>query len=163
MSFANKGEEKFKEWLEYKKYSYIYFDQGQDTFSSLFLNNVKRPDFLVLIDSIGLIAVDVKSRNKLVIYNNSGKSEGRFTLNENEDTKKLLAFERRFRIPVWIVFCLGSEECETWYWISLSEIVEHFTIIEKPKISSPFRGIPIKSCKTIGWEDGLFKLFGNYL
>ena len=66
MSLANDSEQKFKEWLEYKKYSYIYFDQGQDTFSSLFVNNVKRPDFLVLIDSIGLIAVDVKSRKKLI-------------------------------------------------------------------------------------------------
>lgn len=161
MSFANEGEEKFKEWLEHKKYSYIYFDQGQDTFSSLFTNNVKRPDFLVLIDSIGLIAVDVKSRNKLINYNNKGKSEGRFALNENEDTQKLLAFERRFRIPVWIVFCLDSGGFEAWHWISLSEIVEQFSLITKSKISSPFRGIPVKSCKTIGWEDGLFKLFGN--
>lgn len=161
MSLANDSEQKFKEWLEYKKYSYIYFDQGQDTFSSLFVNNVKRPDFLVLIDSIGLIAVDVKSRKKLIEYKNNGKSEGRFTLNENEDTQKLLAFERRFRIPVWIVFCLETGGIEVWHWISLSEIVEQFALVDKPEIHRPFRGIPIKSCKTIGWDDGLFKLFGN--
>ncbi|MHB1546907.1 MAG: hypothetical protein ACYCSB_02245 [bacterium] len=161
MSFANEGEEKFQEWLEHKKYSYIYLDQSKDTFSSLFANNVKRPDFLVLIDSIGLIAIDVKSRNKLTNYNNKGKSEGRFTLNESEDTQKLLAFERKFRISVWIVFCLDAGGFEAWHWISLSEIIEKFSLVKSSKISIPFRGIPVKSCKTIGWEDGLFKLFGG--
>ncbi len=155
MSFANTAEKKFKEWLEYKQYSYIYLDQGFDTFSSLFKNTVKRPDFFVLIDGIGLIAVDIKSRKKANEYYH----DGYFNLNETGDTQKLLAFERRFKISVWIVFSVEAVNYLNWYWISLSEILEQTTVIEA-KDKSPFRSIPLKAFKTIGWDDGLFKLFG---
>lgn len=155
MSFANTAEEKFKEWLEHKQCSYIYLDQSVGTFSSLFKNTVKRPDFFVLINDIGLIAVDIKGRKKANEYYH----DGYFNLNETGDTQKLLAFERRFKIPVWIVFSIEAANYLSWYWISLSEILEQAPIIDA-KDKSPFRSISLKTCKTIGWDDGLFKLFG---
>ena len=145
MSLANTAEKKFKEWLEHKQYSYIYLDQGFDTFSSLFKNKIKRPDFFVLIDGIGLIAVDIKSREKVNEYYN----DEYFNLSEIKDTQKLLAFERRFKIPVWIVFSLEAANY-SWYWISLSEMLEQTYVIDaKNNTNTPFRSIPLKSLKLI--------------
>ena len=62
---SNNSEQRFKEWLENKGYAYLYIDQSLDCFSSLFKGVTKRPDFLVVINSIGIIAVDVKER---IIY-----------------------------------------------------------------------------------------------
>jgi len=59
----NVCEKKFQEWLDEKKYPYIFIDQSKDTFPTLFRNiETKRPDFLLVLQQIGMIAVDVKER-----------------------------------------------------------------------------------------------------
>jgi len=67
----------------------------------------ERPDFLLLIDSIGLIAVDAKSYSE---------SRGVFTLGIDQDLEKLLSYGQHFHQPVW--FAYRGEEENTWYWIS---------------------------------------------
>ena len=78
----------------------------------MFSSQVKRPDFLLLIDSIGLIAVDIKNYN---IF--KSKHLG---LNYESELKKTLAFERLFRLPVWYAY----KNCEEWLWISALKAIE---------------------------------------
>lgn len=54
-------EKKFQEWLNEKKYPYIFIDQSRETFSTLFGNvETKRPDFLLVLQQLGIIAVNIK-------------------------------------------------------------------------------------------------------
>jgi len=150
MPLANKAEEKFKEWLDEKGYPYLSINNFPEAYSSFFKDsNLKRPDFLILLHSLALIAVDVKERH---FYN--GHED--FILDEKE-IEKYTAFERIFRIPVWFAFSNESVRYRTWYWISLSKVYN----IE-PKSSSItrnlFRPISITNCITIGWNEGLGKL-----
>jgi hypothetical protein len=55
------GEKEFNCWLKDNELSYLYIEQSKSTFSTLFKGNVKRPDFLLLLESIGMLAVDVKN------------------------------------------------------------------------------------------------------
>jgi hypothetical protein len=143
------GEAQLNAWLKSIGISYVYLDQSQDTFSDLFKGNVKRPDFLVLLESIGLIAVDAK--------NYTLTAAGEYTLPLETELKRVLAFERLFRIPVWYAY-MGKdpETAPAWYWISalkalevghvrknsvkdedyLAIKLEHFERIEKMKISA---------------------------
>ncbi len=151
MGVENVAEEKFIEWLEHKKYAYVYLEQSKETFSKLFRGIAKRPDFFVLIDSIGLIAVDVKDRE---IY----KDYETFVVDDKKDVQKLEEFERIFKIPVWFAFSNEEVSYRTWYWISLNNVLK---IEPKPNSikGELFRDIPITNCKTLGWNDGLGKLF----
>ena len=109
------GELAFQEWLDTNNFAYIYVNQDKETFSHLFHGNVKRPDFLVLIDSIGLIAVDVKNTK----YFNGNA----YTLPIESELKRTLTFERLFRIPVWYAFS-DNQSFDKWYWINSLKVVE---------------------------------------
>jgi hypothetical protein len=99
-------------WLDENKFSYLYINQDSESFPRLFTNQVKRPDFLLLIDSIGLIAVDIKNYN---IF-----KDKHLSLNYESEFKKTLAFERLFRLPVWYVYKNNDE----WLWISALKAIE---------------------------------------
>ena len=109
------GEEAMKQWLDDNGLSYLYINQSAKTFAKLFqYNMVKRPDFLILLDSVGLIAVDVKNKTL---------SGGVFTLELEKELKNVLTFERIFRIPVWYAY-LGNKDGTLWYWISALKAIE---------------------------------------
>lgn len=146
------AEMKFQEWLEHKRYPYVNIEQSRETFSKLFRGKVKRPDFLVLIDSVGLLAVEVKDKELYEEYET-------FAVDEKGEIQRLLIFERSFRIPVWFAFSNVGVGYRTWYWISLSEVLEKIPTNVSKKSGEEFRGVPIKECITIGWDDGLWKLF----
>ncbi len=110
------GEDALNLWLQTQNLPYLYVAQSTGDFASLFTGVVKRPDFLVLLDSIGLIAVDVKN----YAPRHGGKV---FTLGYEKELKKVLAFERLFRIPVWYAY-MGDKEGPQWYWISALKAVE---------------------------------------
>ena len=59
---GKQGEDAMNAWLQLHGFSYVAICQAPDTFAPLFGTAVKRPDFLLLLESIGLIAIDVKNR-----------------------------------------------------------------------------------------------------
>jgi len=153
MPVANEAELKFKEWLDSKGYPYLYIEQSPELFATFFRDvEVKRPDFLILVKGLGLIAVDVKSRELRPEHET-------FIIDEEDDIEKLIAFERIFRIPVWLAISNASSQYRTWYWITLSEIVEKIDKRVSSRDGREFRPIPIKMCKTIGWDDSIGKIF----
>ena len=145
------SEQLFQQWLEAKKYPYVYIEQSLETFATFFKGITKRPDYFIVLPSMGLIAVDVKERQYYIDFQN-------FTINELE-IKKLSSFERAFRIPVWVAISNKSIGFTTWYWISLTRIVENVPLKVNSSSNEEFRAIDIKNCITIGWNDNLGKLF----
>lgn len=145
------SEQLFQQWLEAKKYPYLYIEQSIDTFASLFRGITKRPDYFIILPSIGFISVDVKERQYYNTYQN-------FTINEVE-IRRLLSFERIFKIPIWIAISNENIGFTTWYWVSLTKIIEKMPLKINSCSNEEFRAIDIKNCITIGWNDNLSKLF----
>jgi hypothetical protein len=100
-------------WLKKENLPYVSICQSQQTFAALFAKNVKRPDFFLLFESLGLIAIDVKN------YGLPGES--RYTLNLDRELRTSVAFERLFRIPVWYAY---HDDASSWYWISALKAIE---------------------------------------
>lgn len=120
MPTQNIGEEKFKNWLDSKRYSFLYIEQSRETFPEFFRDNLKRPDFLVVINRVGLIAVDVKEKEPS--FDRYGIKC--FTLDEEREIKKFNLFETLTRIPVWFVFHSLSDNFTKQFWIPLSKVLE---------------------------------------
>ena len=109
-------EQAFKEWLDSKNYPYLRIDDSIDTMPEFFRGVTKRPDFLLVVRHLGIIAIDVKEGEPY-----PGKD---FILDEKEEVIKYLQFERVMRLPVWFVFGSQKYQYSTWYWIPLSKKVE---------------------------------------
>ena len=104
------GEEALSQWFSDNQLGYVAICQNKEAFAKLFTGVVKRPDFLLLFDSLGLIAIDAKN---LTLYTPHGIES--YVLPLDNELKKAIAFERIFRIPVWYAI---KGQNEIWYWIS---------------------------------------------
>ena len=146
------GEKALNKWLKKQKLPYVPIGQSQDSFSSLFPGAVKRPDFFLLLQSLGMIAIDAKN------YKYSG---GVFTLNLELELRKMIAFERLFRIPVW--FAYMGEDSNEWYWISGLQAIEVGEVRENSKTKESFIAIKKSQCAKISSANDLGLLFSQTL
>jgi len=110
---GNVGEEKIVTWFMENGINFFQLKQSLETFAPLFSKGIKRPDFVVIIESIGLIAVDAK---------NCKMSGGCFTISEDE-VQKAIAFEMVTRMAFWFAYLHETPEGATWYWISALNIL----------------------------------------
>ena len=85
------AEAAFKAWLVDSRLAFMVVDQTPLTMPRHLSGSVKRPDYLVGILSIGLVAVDVKARTPV---------EGHLLIDADEHAAFGL-FERYFGTPVW--------------------------------------------------------------
>ncbi len=109
------GESDFQLWLDRHGFGYVAVCQAEATFAGLFTGMVKRPDFLVVLDGLGLLAVDVKHRET--------DKKGRFyTLPLDAELRRALMFERVFRLPIWYAY--RGPEADRWFWISALKAFE---------------------------------------
>ena len=137
---GDEGETALNKWLKESGFAYLFVKQNETTFADLFLDNLKRPDFLVLIDSVGLIAVDAKN------YTPGDRfGEPAYSLNWQEELRRTLAFERLFRIPVWYAYKAFEDNLDVWYWISALKAVE-VGQPAKGKNDEEFLWIPVRDC-----------------
>lgn len=148
------GELALNEWLNKNGLSYLYIDQSINSFSSLFSNNLKRPDFLVLLESIGMIAVDVK---------NYQMSRGVYTLSMEAEFQKALTFERVFRLPLWYAYRGDIEGQEVWYWISALKAIEVGELRTNSKTGDKFIAMRIEHFEIISTNQDLAKLYTHRL
>ncbi|MDK1286270.1 hypothetical protein [Pseudoalteromonas umbrosa] len=142
------GELAFNDWLQSNNVSFLYIEQSEETFSTLFKNSLKRPDFLILLESIGMIAVDVKNYKK---YNNS------YSLNLQSELIKSLTFERLFRMPLWYAY--KTDVKDKWLWISALKALEVGTIKINRKTNEQFIMIDESHFASISSNDDLGKLY----
>jgi hypothetical protein len=145
------GENAMQIWLNTAGLGYLYINQSIDTFATMFSGTTKRPDFLVLLDSIGIIAVDVKN-HKL--------SDNCYALPLQDELEKVLTFERLFRIPVWYAY-LGNEE--KWHWISALKAIEVGMKRQNEETKKEYIKIPLTEFVIISKNDDLGKLYTQRL
>ena len=112
---GREGEVALAAWFSEHGLAYGSICQNLETFAKIFSGAVKRPDFLLLFDSLGLIAVDAK--NLKTYQSNLGDF---YTLPLDDEVKKAIAFERIFRMPVWYAVKGDGQ----WHWISALKAVE---------------------------------------
>lgn len=150
------GEARLNAWLKSIGISYVYLDQSQKTFPDLFKGNVKRPDFFVLLESIGLIAVDAK--------NYTLSAAGEYTLPLETELKRVLSFERLFRIPVWYAY-MGRTSATTteWYWISALKAIEVGQVRKNRETEEDFLAIKLEHFERIEKNEDLGKLYTHRL
>lgn len=86
------AETSFRCWLLKSKLGFLEVDQKFHSLPQYLRKIVKRPDFLVGILSVGMVAVDVKSRVSMMKD---------FIIIEHEEYESFSAFERYFGLKVW--------------------------------------------------------------
>ena len=152
---GKEGEEAFKKWLDDVGISYVGICQARETFAKLFQNTTKRQDFFLLFESIGLIAVDVKKYTQGL--------KGYWPLPYENELKRVLTFERLFRIPVWYAY---YRDGKNWLWISALKAVEVGKIIENNREGNPidpFLSIKETDFLEISTNEDFGKLFAMRL
>ena len=151
---GKEGEDAFNSWLNNNGLSFLYVDQSVDTFSTLFKNNVKRPDFLLMLESIGMLAVDVK---------NYTQSQGTYTLNMEQEFLRSLSFERLFRIPLWYAYKSEKNGETIWLWISALKAIEVGSISINNRSGEKFLRIDVKHFEEIKTNQDIGKLYTHRL
>jgi len=147
---GRRGEHIFQEWGNYQRIDFHKNDQSLETFAVSFRNTTKRTDYEISLPDLGKIAVDVKVLKLHTTY-------GDFIL-DAEEIHKQKSFQRKFQVPVWFaIIPRNGLQYRTFYWVSLNYILDQI----QPKHSQygPFYPISRKDCITVGWDDGIEKLF----
>lgn len=96
------AEDRFRSWLDRCCLPHIYVEQSPFTIPEPLRGEIKRPDFLVGIPSIGTIAVDVKAKR---VYRDA-------LIIDAYEHRTLLAFETFFNTSVWFA-CFPPGEPHT--------------------------------------------------
>jgi hypothetical protein len=96
------AEDRFRAWLDRCTLPHLYVEQSPLTMPQPLRGEIKRPDFLVGIPTIGTIAVDVKAKR---IYDDA-------ILIDAYEHRTLLNFETFFNISVWFA-CFPPDEPHT--------------------------------------------------
>jgi hypothetical protein len=96
------AEDRFRAWLDRCVLPHLFVEQSPHTIPQGLKGEIKRPDFLVGIPSIGTIAVDVKAKS---VYADT-------IIIDAYEHRTLLNFETFFNISVWFA-CFPPGEPNT--------------------------------------------------
>lgn len=121
----------FKNYLDKNNFPYLYIAQspeGLDKSESLFEADCKRPDFLVNVNNVSTMFVDVKARTPI-----SFLEEECFCIEEN-DIKKLYKLKNSFHIPLTVAFC--SKANSDFFFIQIDEIYKYTEYLKEHKIDN---------------------------
>lgn len=145
---GREGEEALSDWFSSNGLAYISICQNPEVFSRVFQGSIKRPDFLLLFDSLGLIAIDAK---------NVSPYHDRYSLPLEEELHRAITFERVFRIPLWYAI----KGPDRWYWISALKAIEVGRHHVNRKTSKRFISIHVSEFIDIQDGDDMSKLYGQ--
>lgn len=144
------GEEALNLWFQQHQLPFVSICQNKDTFAHLFPGHLKRPDFLLLMPSLGTLAVDAK---------NHTLSGGVFTLPLENELRRSVSFERLFRLPVWYAYMDPTSNGEAWYWISALKAIEVGLVRTNQQSQEEFLAIPLQEFTRLEHADDLAKLY----
>ncbi len=110
-----KGLYLFREWLNKNRIPYAPISRDTRLFSDALkeIFEAKTPDFLILIEKLGLIFVDVK-------YKEFHTSKRVFLL-DPEEVKEYLNLEKKFNFKVWFIFSNDEMSHGEWHWLSVED------------------------------------------
>lgn len=113
------GEELFQNWLQSFNTPFLRVDNDIESYTLLFQGKLKRPDFLLLITGMGLLAVDVKNYAR-------SRNSGGFFLNFENELNYSVEFEHAFKLFLWYAIRdKDSEDVDQWYFISAYDALQH--------------------------------------
>jgi len=145
------GEAAFQEWLNFQELGFLRVDQDWESMPAIFKNSVKRPDYLLLLASIGFIAIDVK---------NSKLNGSYFTLQINGEIDRSIAFEHYTRIYLWYAFKnKDTSNNDEWYFVSAHKACEVGLRKYNKKRNVYYYEIELKYFEKITRAEDLGKLF----
>lgn len=154
---GEEGEQALADWFDAHHFSHVPICQNRKTFARMFAGAVKRPDFLLLFDSLGLIAVDAKN---LTPYQPNAIAY--YSIPLEDELKKAIAFERMFRMPVWYAVMAREADTTLWYWISALKAVEVGYLKHKAD-GTPFLSIKRDHFVPIRSGEDMARLYGQRL
>lgn len=146
---GRQGEVEFLTWLNKYELPFLFVEQSQGTFPSVFTNKVKRPDVLLLLDTSDIVAVDVKNYTQYKKY---------LTLNIVRETKRHVEFENLFKFPVWYAFMAKKGDSNSWLWISEKKASKKGRKLINSSSKEEFLSIDIKHFKRITSHNELLLL-----
>lgn len=107
-----KAERLFADWLDASVLPHIYVEQSPMTVPEPLRGEIKRPDYLVGIPGVGMVAFDVKSKT---VYEREG------IIFDLAEVQKLRTFSRLFHVTVYFA-CLDPEGGSEGYWVRLNQL-----------------------------------------
>lgn len=124
------AEDRFRTWLDRCHLPHIFVEQSPMTIPQHLKGEIKRPDFLVGIPTIGTLAVDVKAKT---VYDDA-------ILIDAYEHRTLSAFETFFNMSVWFA-CFPPDELHTGYLFLNRDLARLpvSTVMGKPAIAVPLR------------------------
>jgi Holliday junction resolvase len=105
------AERAFQAWLDSSVLPHMYVEQSRLTVPAPLRGQIKRPDYLVGIPGVGLVAFDVKAKT---VY--QGK-----ILFDVAEVQKLRTFARLFHLTVYFA-CLDAEGSQDGFWVRLDQL-----------------------------------------
>ncbi len=145
------GEKAFQDWMDNEEIGYLRIDQAPNSLSNLFIDSIKRPDFLILLPSIGFIATDVK-HYKL-------NEDSTFTLNIPQELIKSASFEQHTRLYMWYVYKDNQCDDPVWYFISAQKALDKGKKRTNSNTNDDFLSIHVKHFHIIKKIDDIQKIF----
>jgi hypothetical protein len=107
------AERAFQDWLDGSVLPHMYVEQSPLTVPAPLRGKIKRPDYLVGIPGVGLVAFDVKAKT---VY-------GEGIIFDVAEVQKLRTFARLFHLTVYFA-CLDPEGGQDGFWVRLDQMDE---------------------------------------
>lgn len=105
-----KAETDFRAWLDASTLPHLYVEQSPVTVPEPLRGKIKRPDYLVGIPGVGLVAFDVKAKT---VYDGC-------LIFDLDEIRKLRTFARLFHLTVYFA-CLNTEGAGG-FWVRLDQL-----------------------------------------
>lgn len=106
------AERQFAAWLDASVLPHLYVEQSPMTVPAPLRGEIKRPDYLVGIPGVGMVAFDVKSKT---VYERDG------LIFDLAEVQKLRTFSRLFHVTVYFA-CLDPDGGPEGYWVRLDQL-----------------------------------------
>ena len=108
------AERAFARWLDASVLPHLYVEQSPLTTPAPLRGRIKRPDYLVGIPGVGLVAFDVKAKT---VYARDG------LIFDVAEVQKLRVFARLFHLTTFFA-CLDPDGGPHGYWVRLDQLDE---------------------------------------
>lgn len=106
------AEAAFRAWLNQESAAFLYIEQSPLNVPAPLRGKIKRPDYLVGLPGVGMVAFDVKAKST---YDDC-------LLFEAGELKKLSRFSGFFNVTV-LFACLDLDTPERFVWVSLQDLL----------------------------------------
>jgi Holliday junction resolvase len=140
------AERAFAEWLDASVLPHLYVEQSPLTVPAPLRGQIKRPDYLVGIPGVGLVAFDVKAKT---VYERDG------LIFDLEEVQKLRNFARLFHLTVYFA-CIDPQGGLDGYWVRLDQLDAAPAVRRAGKLTL---ALPCDRALPVAMDEGFYSAF----